>query len=251
MHERAFKRTRLRVGTVHDGHVRIRRALLGADASDLPRYPRGLLLGVVRGIADDRVPAAQCGPQLLGLATLIVGDDRVGRVEDGLRGTVVLFEHDGLRVGEILLEILDVADVRAAERIDRLVGVADDGDPCRAGPPRRGGVRHDLPGRVHARQLADQLVLGMVRVLVFVDEDITELMTVIVGHLRLGAQQFDRPADQIVEVDGVRHGQTMLVFGVDDGIQHLDVAEIADLITALAGPVVGRVALELLLPADQ
>jgi len=119
------------------------------------------------------------------------------------------------------------------------------------GPPRRGGVRHDLPGRVHARQLADQLVLGMVRVLVFVDEDITELMTVIVGHLRLGAQQFDRPADQIVEVDGVRHGQTMLVFGVDDGIQHLDVAEIADLITALAGPVVGRVALELLLPADQ
>ena len=135
MHERAFKRTRLRVGTVHDGHVRIRRALLGADAQDFPSYPRGLLLGVVRGIADDRVPAAQCGPQLFGLATLVVGDDRVGRVEDGLRGTVVLFEHDGLRVGEILLEILDVADVRAAERIDRLVGVADDG-VIHAGPAR-------------------------------------------------------------------------------------------------------------------
>ncbi len=62
MHERAFKRTRLRVGTVHDGHVRIRRALLGADASDLPRYPRGLLLGVVRGIADDRCPMPNAVP---------------------------------------------------------------------------------------------------------------------------------------------------------------------------------------------
>ena len=91
----------------------------------------------------------------------------------------------------------------------------------------------------------------MVGVLILVDQNVTEAVMVVLGDGRVSAQQLDRAADQIVEVDGVRHGQTMLVFGVDDGIQHLDVAEIADLITTLAGPVVGRVALELLLPADQ
>jgi hypothetical protein len=74
--------------------------------------------------------------QLLVLAVEVVGDDRVRRIEDVLGRAVVLLEQDHLGVGEVALELDDVADVGAAERVDRLVGVADDGE-ARALEPRR------------------------------------------------------------------------------------------------------------------
>ena len=39
---------------------------------------------------------------------------------------VVLLELDHARVGEVVLEVEDVADVRAAEAVDRLGVIADD-----------------------------------------------------------------------------------------------------------------------------
>ena len=73
----------------------------------------------------DRVALPAVGPQVLGLAPRVVGDDGVGGVEDGLGGAVVLVEHDHLGVGIVLLELQDVADVGAAPGVDALVGVAD------------------------------------------------------------------------------------------------------------------------------
>ena len=58
------------------------------------------------------------------MAARVLGDDRVGRVEDRLGGAEVLLEHDHLGVGEALLELQDVAHVGGAEAVDRLVRVA-------------------------------------------------------------------------------------------------------------------------------
>ena len=89
-----------------------------AISLDDPLRLVGLVVGVV---ADDGLAAALVGPQLLGLAAQVVGDDRVGGVEDGLGRPVVLLEHDHRGVGERLLELEDVADVGASEPIDRVV----------------------------------------------------------------------------------------------------------------------------------
>ena len=100
------------------------------------------------------------------LRRLVAGDDGVGGAQDRLGRAVVLLEQDRAGVGVVLLELLDVADRGAAEGVDRLVGVTDDDelarlDPVLGAPPR-------------ADELADQLVLGVVGVLVLVDHDVPE-----------------------------------------------------------------------------
>ena len=90
-------------------------------------------------------------------AVAVVGDHRVGGREDRLRRAVVLLELDHLRVREVALEVEDVADVGAAEAVDRLVVVAD---------------HHQVA--VLAGEQLQQPVLGVVGVLVLVDEDVAE-----------------------------------------------------------------------------
>jgi chemotaxis signal transduction protein len=53
---------------------------------------------------------------------------RVRRAEDRLRRAVVLLELDDGRVGIVVLEVEDVADVGAAEAVDRVVGDEPFGD---------------------------------------------------------------------------------------------------------------------------
>ena len=240
----------MRVGAVHDGDVPVGHALLGVDPRDFVRYPTGLLLRVVRRVPDDFVACAKCRPQFLGFAVLVFRDHRVRRVEYGLRRTVVLFEHDGFGVREVLFEVLDVADVGSTERVDGLVGVAHDGDPGWSDATCAARLRLGLLAGVDARELSDEHVLRVVGVLVFVHEDVAELVPVVFADLRAGLEQLDGAHDQIVEVDRVGHGQPVLVFGVYDGHQFVDVAG-TDLISALSGLVVAIDRLELVLPCGQ
>ena len=55
--------------------------------------------------------------------------------EDVLGRAVVLLEQHDLGAREVALELDDVADVGAAEGVDRLVGVADDGEAAPGMPP--------------------------------------------------------------------------------------------------------------------
>ena len=73
-------------------------------------------------------PAAGFGPELLALARLVVLHHRAGGRQNVLGGAVVLLQPDGLGVRKVALEIQDVADVRAAPAIDRLVLVAHHAD---------------------------------------------------------------------------------------------------------------------------
>ena len=76
---------------------------------------RGLVPFVLGVVAHDPVAATGVGPQVLRLAGGVVGDDRVGGVEDGLGAAVVLVEDDRGDLGEGLLELQDVAEVGAPE----------------------------------------------------------------------------------------------------------------------------------------
>ncbi len=172
---------------------------------------------VVRAVEDRHVapPAAggthavaQVGHHLLGLVAVGVGleqadllargtlreaallhafrvalDHRIGRLHDGARRAVVLFELEGHGVGIVLAEREDVLDLGAAERIDRLRVVA-----------------HDAHFRAGLRQPPDDDVLGVVRILVLVHENIMEQLLVAGQHIGTVAQQDVGLEQQVVEV---------------------------------------------------
>jgi hypothetical protein len=152
---------------------------------DLVRDELGLVVLRVAGEADDRVTGADVGPELLVLAVEVVADDGVRGGEDVLRRAVVLLEQHDLGARVVALELGDVADVGAAEGVDRLVGVADDGERRRLAVARSKIImpsrRRRAPHR--AGELVDERVLGVVGVLVLVDEDVPE-PAVDVGDVR-------------------------------------------------------------------
>ena len=109
-------------------------------------------------------------------------------------------------VGEVLLEVEDVADVGAAEAVDRLRVVADD--------------REVAPLAGEQRQPA---VLGVVGVLVLVDEHVAERLLVALAHLREELEHVDGAHEQVVEVHRVAAHQLALVELVGVGDRLLEV----------------------------
>ncbi len=156
-------------------------------------------------------PSPASRPQPFLATPAVARYDGVGRRQDVLRRTVVLLEQNRCGIGEVAFEVLDVADGRPAEGVDRLVRVADH---------TQLGGRHTsvivLRG-CRADQLAHQHVLRVVGVLVLVDQDVTEPPAVVLGDLRKGLQHSDCLADEVVEVQRVGGAQPTLVLAVHLG----------------------------------
>ena len=148
-----------------------------AEPVDLAGDEVGLGVLGVGDVPDHLLAGALVAPQPLRLALGVAVDHRVGGRQDRLGGPVVLLQQDRARVRVVALELEDVADRGAAERVDRLVGVADHAQLA--------GVADDL---LHQR------VLGVVGVLVLVDEDVPEPAPVLVDHVGLLLEQLDRRA---------------------------------------------------------
>ena len=211
--EDVLDRSRLRVRAVEHRDVAVGDAGV-AQLRDLVGDELRLVVAGVAGVSQDLLARADRGEQLLVLAVEVVADHRVRGIQDVLRRPVVLLEQDHLRVREVALELDDVADVGAAERVDRLVAVADDrqtraGDAAVSTPQRTAERVVGLEilrklGRHRTRELADERVLRVVRVLVLVDEDVAEPPLVQRRDLRERAEQVDRLPDQVVEVERVR-----------------------------------------------
>ncbi len=149
--EHLLEHAGLGVGAVEDRDVGRPHPGLVGERVDLLRHEAGLVVLVVGDVAHDPLAGAGVGPELLGLAALVVADHRVGGVEDRLGRAVVLLEQDRAGVGEVLLEVEDVADVGAPEGVDRLVGVADHhqlarGSTRSASGSRSFGVRRRTTG---------------------------------------------------------------------------------------------------------
>ena len=95
------------------------------------------------------------------------------------------------RVGEVALEVEDVADVGAAPAVDRLVVVAD---------------HAEVP--VLARELRHEAVLHAVRVLVLVDEHVLPALAVAGEHLGVRVEELGGEEQEVAEVEGVRLGRS-------------------------------------------
>ena len=212
-----LQRAGLGVGAVEDGQVAPAHLLGAVQVLEPVGHVAGLVGLVVGVVAGDLHPRAPLGPQLLGQPAGVLGDDGVGRVEDGLGAAVVLLQVHHGGVGEGGLELQDVAPVGPPEGVYGLVGVADHGH---------------LP--VLGRQQDHQVVLDPVGVLVLVHQDLGEPLPPAPEHVGMGPQQGHGVAEQVVEVHGPGGQQAPLVLA-----EHLGDAPLED----VGGPlgVAGRV----------
>ena len=152
---------------------------------------------------------ADAGPDLEPVR-VVEPDEPIRRVEDRAERSVVPSQHDGPRAPVARLEVEDVVDRRAAERVDRLVVVADDRDVAM----RLGEQRHELR-------------LRPVRVLELVDQDVPEAA----GDRRPGRRRLAHEAQGerhlVAEIDEPVRGQQVLVAGERPGQLRLPASVLA------------------------
>lgn len=112
----------------------------------------------------------------------------------------VLFQFNRCRIGIVPGKVDDIADISTAPGVNALVRIADDADVAPAGSQDLG-----------------QGVLGMVRILVFVDQDVLEAGLVLFPNIFLFLQKAHGQEQEVVEVDSIVFPQLFLVQGVDVG----------------------------------
>ena len=132
------------------------------------------------------------------LASLVVGDQLRGDAQDRFAGAIVLLEPDHFGVGIVLFKVEDVLDVRAPPGVDGLVRIADDADV-----PVPQGHR------------VGEHILGVVGVLVFVDEQVVESLLNFLEHVRKIAKRLGGAQEQIVEIQRVVLRQQLLVLCIN------------------------------------
>ena len=171
--------------------------MTAVECLDLLADPAGLGLAVPVADQADLFAFGMLGPEGLAQAPLVRRDQPRGGGEDVRGGTVVLFQPDDLRAGEIRLEPQDVADLGPAPAIDRLVVVADAADVAMC-----------------LRQQPQPQVLRDVGVLVFVHEDIAEALLPLRQHVRVRLEDHHAMQQQVAEIDGVQFQKPPLVLRV-------------------------------------
>ena len=157
------------------------------------------LLGPVPHADDAQLVAGfEVGPQRLAEAARILRDQRRRGGKNLRRRTIILFEADHGRAGEILFEAQDVRNLGAAPRIDRLVVVAD--------------AANVLP---LLRKQAEPEILAGVGVLIFVDEDIFEAVLILREYVAVGLQDYQHVEQKVAEIAGVERLQPRLIERVE------------------------------------
>ncbi len=192
--ERLLEGAGLGVGAVHDGEGSRRVRIAFRQGLHLVRHEGCLLLFVVGLVHHHPRAALVLRPELLLLALAVDADDVVGRIEDGLGGAIVLLQVDDPGLGEIPLEVENVAQVGRPPGVDGLVGVAH---------------HADIP--VAAGELAGQHVLGDVGILELVDVDVQVALGVLVENVAVVAKQLDGLHQEVIEIDGVVPLQCLLI----------------------------------------
>jgi hypothetical protein len=198
LEELLLEGSRLGVGAIEDRALAEGAALSPHGVEDAPHGVLRLVALVGSLVEADGVASAAFGDEALLLAGLVVSDHARGAVEDGSGGAVVPLETDHARLGMVLLEVEDVADVGTPPGVDRLVGI-----------PYHAEVAV-LPG-----QLVDQPVLHAVRVLVLVHQHVLPAPAIVVEDLGEAIEELGGLDQQIAEVEGVGVGEEPLIGGIE------------------------------------
>ena len=151
-----------------------------AESTDLADNPAGFLL-VAASVEVGYLGAAVAGgEEVLGDAVAIAADDRIGNVEDGGGGAIVLVEDDGL----VVLELDEHLGSCTTPLVDGLVGVA-----------------HDEEVVVDALQSFDDGPVALVAVLCLVEHDVFHLVLPVLACVGEALEDMDGEEDEVLEVE--------------------------------------------------
>ena len=123
--EGIFKQTGLCIGSIKDREIPALRVAIVDQLLDGVRHKAGFVPVILGLIQADELTGTTVGEELLGCAVLIAVDHAARSVQDVLNGAVVLFQQDLLALGIILLELQNIAVIRAAPAVNGLVFIAD------------------------------------------------------------------------------------------------------------------------------
>ena len=143
-------------------------------------------------------------------------DDRVGGLDDGASGAVVLLQLIGLRCGVVVAERENILDLRTAERVDTLRIVTHDAHPT-----------------VQLREATDDDVLGEVGILILIHQDVVKQLLILAQHIGAVPEQDVGLQQQVVEV----HRAVLLAAAA---ILHIHIAKVRYLRLTILGSI-GRV----------
>src|SRR5689334_1569083 len=116
----------------------------------------------------------------------ILVDDSPRRIQNNLRGAIVLLQQNDLGLWIIFAELHHIAIVRAAKGINGLIFIADHKDII-----------------LRSGKLIDQKVLGGVGILKFIDQQIFIVALIFLADFGVIAEQNGSIHQQIVKVAGV------------------------------------------------
>src|SRR5258708_23943634 len=197
-HKLILEGSGLSVGAVQNPEIVQWDALRAVQALDLAQNIERFVLFVIRLMDSYRRARVVVGPERLLFAQFIRRDDGARDLQNGAGRAIVLFEHDDLEIGKVVLEVQNVANIGAAPGINRLVFVADNAQIT-----------------AFFGQELDDFVLDDVGVLKLVDHNVLEAALVKSKHFRNFAEQVDRYTQEIVEIQGMIALQQFVVALVD------------------------------------
>ena len=172
-----------------------------AYPGDNPSGNKIALAAFITGLIQrDGIAPTIGGPQPFPLPAQIVRNHCVGRVQNRLRGTIILLKTDGPTALVLLFKVENILDGGTAEPVDALVIVADHTDIF-----------------VPACQQGGQQILHMVGVLIFVHQNIPKFPLIILLYVLVLLKKPDRYVNDIVKVQSVVILQTCLIFCVAPG----------------------------------
>ena len=195
-----FQKSRLGIGTVQHRTVRIGNAVIFHLVGNIVRNVFRLFIGIVK--LPEMYPAA-CSffrPEGFFLTASVVTDHRVGRIQDVLGGSVVLFQLNHLCIGIYLLVVQNITDIGTAEFVDGLVIIT-----------------YHTQIAITVRQQTDQFELRCIGILVLIHHDIFETFLIIIKYFRAAFEQFHSLYNNIIKIQCITLFQGLLILSVDLG----------------------------------
>ena len=169
-----------------NGLIRPRNAPGQTGVVNLLHHGAGFFLVVREGVQSNFCPWPFVRPELFAAPARVAFDDGVGRRENSVGRTIILFQLDDFDLGEMFLQLEQVGNLRAAPSVNALVIVA-----------------HDAQVAVLASQRVDQVKLGGVGVLVFIHHHVMILFPACSERVGVLREKPERQQNQIIEIDGV------------------------------------------------
>ncbi len=206
-----LKSAALCIGAIH--HGAIAGAILAAlyQTDNLIGHAERFIVGIVALYQHNGFPAPILCPEVFDMLLLpFSADNRPGRIENGLRAAVVLFEQEYLRLRVVVFKAENVFPIGSAPAIDRLVFVA-----------------HNKELTVFCRKLLHKNILRVVGVLIFIYEDVGVAMMICRQNIRIFLEQPHRFHQEVIKIKRIVLEQEALVSLIAHRVEFVPIAPAA------------------------